>query len=584
MKKPLLYTLSFLSLGAMQLSAANPVMIPEFYSMKISADGKWIASDTGLGMTEVYNTSHTPDDIEGYEGFNLGNGNSFAADGTLVGSTESDVALIVKDGEMSTPASLAALAFCGLHSITPDGSRICGLVGNPEGTLPMYVPMYCDLGADGEYGEPVILPYPEKDFFGATPQYSSAVWMSSDGKVISGQVVDDSGMFIYPIVYRQGEDGKWSYTLPTASLFNPDGIVLPPNPGEFTATQPQPIDYMTAEMRVKFNNDYEEFEASGYMGTDPYEHLDEYMSAEKYAEYQGAMDDFVKKMNEYNEASSKYYSTRATILESSLPFVQNAFAMNAAGTMMAAVSEVFVDDPMSWFPKQVMTTYLFDLTSDKITKIDSKYDNLIANQVLADGTVISSTPAMSSDGLPPRTYVLAPGASEYEPLYDYVLAKYPAVGAWMKENLTKEIVVGYEQDEEGNFKFDDEGNPIPVFDQTLMSGHAVVSDDFSVLSGGLWAYTYSPDYTYESYVITDMSGTSGVKTIVNAKSNVKFIRGGVIETNEHVSDISVADLSGRTVFKAEKANGAVRTGLNNGIYVVTYTDATGHRVSKKARF
>ena len=111
------------------------------------------------------------------------------------------------------------------HGITPDGKVICGVVGNDDVSLDatniMSLPAVWYLQDDGTYGEPVVLPHPEKDFTGRVPQYVSAISISDDGKTVVGQVRDYRGSMEEPIVYTCNDKGEWSYTLICPELINP---------------------------------------------------------------------------------------------------------------------------------------------------------------------------------------------------------------------------------------------------------------------------------------------------------------------------------------------------------------------------
>ena len=92
------------------------------------------------------------------------------------------------DGKQWVPEVFNQQISGSLHSITPDGSRVCGMIGG--GSAYRNLPIYCDIDANGNFSEPQVLPFPDKDFFGSRPQYCSATWMSDDGKTVAGQVKD----------------------------------------------------------------------------------------------------------------------------------------------------------------------------------------------------------------------------------------------------------------------------------------------------------------------------------------------------------------------------------------------------------
>lgn len=88
---------------------------------------------------------------------------------------------------------------------------------------------------------------------------------------------------------------------------------------------------------------------------------------------------------------------------------------------------------------------------------------------------------------------------------------------------------------------------------------------------------------YLTYLFTDLVG-SGVKAVSTDNSIVKATRGGILTINGSVSDLGVFDISGRQLFKTDKAQGTVITNVKNGIYVLSYTDKEGKKVSTKVVF
>lgn len=439
----------------------------------------------------------------------------------------------------------------------------------------MYVPFYIDLNESGEYGDPVYLPYPEKDFVGTVPQYVNAVWISNDGKTILGQVIDDSGMYIYPIVFKADASGEWSYTLPTESLWNPNHIELPENPGDFDLEWVDPLSYMTPEQEEAYQEAYNAWVASGY-NSELYPDYTDFMSEEDKEAYEKAAAEYDEAAAIYNEKIYAYLDARSLIYEESVPFLQNGFAMNADGTKFAAAAESYVEDPMSWWPVTVYETYLFDIVNGTFTKIESQYTDIVPNQVLADGTVIGSTPANGFAMTPPLSYVYLPGTSDYVPFEEYLATTNPEAAEWVKNNLECQVEVDYDPE-----------TWEPIYEDMISTGHISVSDDFSVVVGGMFAYMLPDEelaeYGYLTYVFTDLK-TSAVSAVAASNSDVKALRGGVLAVSNSVSDLAVYDLSGRKLFNAAKAKGNVNTNLNSGIYVVTYKDMEGHKLSKKVTF
>lgn len=563
--------------GAGAYAATTPEILPMFYARYVSIDGKWLTGELPDGSTLLYDRTTSPEYAGVFEEVYLGNGNMIALDGTCVGSTYLDESVLFKGDEMIYVDALFDYNFSTLNGITPDGSRICGVVSDSERKM-MYVPMYMDRDENGEYTQVNLLPHPDKDFIGTAPQYCSAIWISEDGKTILGQVVDDSGMYMYPIVYRQDASGEWSYTLPSESLWNPNNIVLPENPGEFDMKVPEVKDYMTAENREKYEADYIAWQQSGYQDDlYPDNHLEDYMSPEEYAAYEAYYNEYNEAAAIYDAKNMAYLEARAQIYDESTPFIQNACAMNVKGTKFVSTAVRYEPDPMGWGVKEFYTNYIFDIEAGSFEKIESKYSNVMGHQILANGDILACTPAnVYVTGLPTVSYAYRHGSEDFIPFEEYLAESNPAAAEWIKEDLTADILTGY-----------DEETYEEIYTSMVVSGIVSASDDFTTVAGGVFAFML-PDAEMQelqfiTYLFTDLKG-SGVKAVDADNSIVKASRGGILSITGSVSDLRICDISGRQLFKSAKAQGTVNTNVKNGIYVLTYSDKEGNKVSTKVVF
>lgn len=559
MKKFLLTGLAGLLTTGMAV-AAEPIVLHEFYTNAISPDGNWIVNDVSAGQMTIYNLAEKSS--KDYADFMQGNGNKINNAGTLVGSMNDCGALIFK-GEIKIPTEFTAVyPYSSLHGISADGSRACGLVSNIDNTQGyegcMYIPVYVEIDADGNILKINELPTPEKDLFGMTPQYHSAVWISDDGKRILGQQIDNSGMFISPIVYTEDADGKWSYSLPTEPMFNPDHIEIPEYPGDFTLPYPEAQDYMSVEEKEAYDVAYEDWIASQYQ--DPYPEPIDFMSEENAARYQKDLDDYNTAANEYNMKFNDYTNAINAIAESSLPGTQNSLTLSADGKKCVIPCYKLVDKG-GFFPEEVYLNYVFNLENGGYEVIPNTInDQILAGQILENGAIIGSTPASLFGGLPPRTYIYLPGADDFVSLEDFLQKENPEYSSWMVENLSKDIEVDFDPE-----TYD------PIYEKIILSGHAVASNDMKTISGGIMAYYFETgpfsDDTYASYIFTDVN-VSSLKSVENNALNIKALKGGVIIIDGEQVDLKVFDIAGRKVFSADKVNGSISTGLNNGIYIV----------------
>lgn len=535
MKKKLLFCLG-IGITAAAFAQSEPVILSEFYSQRISPDGNVIVSE-GFESTEIYNVA--ADKRTSFESFRLGSGNCVSGDGSiLVVNTESDIPVLIINGEEQDVSSITEVyQSSNFNAITADGSRIAGWVFNqeltdesndPDAGSTMYVPMYVDLAKDGTLGEVKLLPYPKTDWLGKAPQYVTASYISNNGKTILGFVMDNSGMAVYPIVYKESADGEWSYTLPTESLINPNKLPFPEDPGDFDVTPIEFQDYMTEDEYAAYQKAYEDWVAGGYQGEYPEE--SNYMTEEEKAAYNEAVDIYNEKAKEYNEKFEKYYEDLSIIQQESTFFLQNGYAMDPEGKIVALASEkeYIIENEESEWPEfeTHYPTYILDLESLEIKEVKDmgtgRYP--IPGQVLSNGTVIASTPQprmWDALQLPPQGYVLLPGAEQYIPVEEQLAIINPEAVAWLENNYKKSITIGYNWETEEELK-----------ETMLMTGHICVSDDWSVVSGGVLAYLINSGEeveegeeepnTLESYVIqSDISGVSAI-AVDSKLENVKY--------------------------------------------------------------
>ena len=273
------------------INAQKPKVYPDNAFRWLSPNGIYAVSSLYETLT-IHNlvTGEENEYVEEYFG---GNGNAVSNNGIVVGSSAlTESAAYWKNGQWYDIESAAGRTLSYANGISIDGSRIVGTVspdsyaGDFEGL--MLVPCYWDVQEDGTVGELHLLPFPNKDLTGRTPQYVTAISVSNDGKTIAGQIQDFSGFIVQPIIYQQNEDGEWNYTLIQNDLYHPEGIVLPEDPGDFEGTEPSYEDYMTEEELAAY------LEAvDNYYNSQPiYPEFTDFMSEEERAAYLAAVEEF----------------------------------------------------------------------------------------------------------------------------------------------------------------------------------------------------------------------------------------------------------------------------------------------------
>lgn len=477
-----------------QLDWGGVPVIPDSYAHKVSKDGTFVAGETTDGGFFTHNTKTGEEHYYGecYGGM----GNSIAENGWMVASYKiTSKGVILTDGKIKEIPSLRKYSESYLYGITWDATRLCGIVINPnlynqdflnpdfEGQ--MYVPVYMDISSEGEISEPVFLPYPKKDLFQAPPQYCSAVWISDDGKTIVGQVIDNTGFYIYPIVYKQDAEGEWSCSLPSEDLFNMTHMKVPTYP-HFEMQVKQVQDFMTDDEKKEFDAAL----ADPYFDGDPYDMLEFFMTPdelEEYYEWYAAYMDYSYYYSE--EVLPVYYAEMSKLIQNSVFFVQNAMAVNSEGTLLATPRDVAYWMDNSSMPVRCMVPYLFNLEDGSYQQLAGDYSSLNPNQILSDGTVICSSNRGNGAVV---SSVKTPESEEFVPIEQWLYSFNPAFTQWMNDYLHHDVAVGVNGD-----------NSIR-YEEITVSGLVSVSDDVSVVAAGVDGWSWDLETgMYFTYVLTD---------------------------------------------------------------------------------
>lgn len=569
MKKTLLFGLAFTA-GAGSLMAATftePKIYEDFYFKAISADGRIAVSET-YGTLAIFDLQSDADPIifqEDWEQqltFSLGLGNAITADGSIIlGSTKENTNAAYYENGVWTDLSVPSPEQINLsNGITPDGSRICGTTGLNEISLDedniMQIPAYWDRNADGSgYGECHQLPYPEKDFFGEVPQYITAISISADGKTIVGQVTSGNGRMQVPIIYTEDENGEWSYTLPTESLFNPDKIEPVEKPGEYPKS-PSAEDFMTEEEITAYNdamaayiedwenNDYPEYE--------------NFMTDEEWEEYQAAMAVYEEEYAKWDEELEVYFEYLNQLIESSPNFLFNNILLSPDGKSIISTLEAEDpnSDPMSWFESKLYTPCSIDIATGELTKVDTEISCLMSG--VADNGIILAGSSMMGMSMDRVGYVIKDG--EVQTITEYLAAISPEYKTWIDENLTYEVVVGYDEETWDEY-----------YEEMTFTGALVATPDMSVIissNDAPW------DALVGQSVIFDLTGDSSVKT-VNVANEIYVSANGIVNVPAGYASLEVYNLGGACVKSVANPNGEIALGVPAGAYVVKATRADG---------
>lgn len=554
--------------GSVLTTSAADFKDPEFYSNTaiqcVSPNGKWAVSeiygtvtminiDNGSNFTFEAGETGTPYHI-------LGLGNVLTDDGLLLCATDmSSDASYYENGEWKLlDTGNIQSGNSNANGITPDGKRICGNLGLRSTTLEdvtMVVPAIWDRQSDGSYGKYVLLPHPELDFTGRAPQYITAVAISDDGHTVVGQIVDCRGAFLSPIVYLEDADGKWSYTLPTDHLMNPDGVKIPENPGESPA-MPQPADYLSPEQYEAYTQAYNEWIASGY-AQELFPDAMDFMTDEKRTEYEADTAAYDTALAAWSEKYSTFDEAYWNIVTASPNFQFNQVALSPDGKFFAMTNTIEDDsDPTSWMPVTINHVWEFEIGTEKITK----YEDLeLSVKTYGDNCILAVETDANTGCF--NGYLLQDGKATS--LYDFLCAKDDMIKEWVDLNMTHDTEV-----------YDWENDVVSVQSLTF-TGLPVASRDMGVIAS--WTQSVWGDYSPESYLF-DFRDPSRIKTVAaGIKSDSKVIVGA--DGNLHVADgvtrLTIYGLNGECLMLQDSPGNTVECGLASGVYIVKTDNVDG---------
>lgn len=426
MKKSLIMLSALLLplLGMAQSSDVNNEWVKNIYILRMSPNGQWLGSMAGnaavinfpSGEPQYYDTSY------------IGLGNSVANTGVTVGSSDGDIASVMIGGKTIVPDAINPdkYWFCGLNAITPDGTKVCGIVNNTSGNPIRYIPFVASINPEGVVSDVTILPYPELDFFNAEPAFVTAVWISDDGKTVAGQVVDWRGMYSYPIVFSEAADGKWSYKLPSAALFNPSHIEIPANPWREGEEEPEPEEFMSGAKKAAYLKAYEEFSTNGGPEPNPLE----YMTDDQKIDYQRAVTKYNVWFNAHIPEIKAYEAIYSQVLENTPTFFDNELALSPDGkTLMLHGGLTNKQGEI------VGKIYSFDCVKNELSTIyDTPTGQYFPQQILPDGTMLATKGLMDV----PNALIYQPGSTIGLSVQDYLADMgYPELAEWLEKLCSK---------------------------------------------------------------------------------------------------------------------------------------------------
>lgn len=401
-----------------------------------------------------------------------GNGHALSSQGTLVGYDGYNACYWVKGGlKVVLPNTAdAGTIDSDASAITDDGKYIAGsLATNAKSAYDglQSFPVLWTRQSDGSYSVEK-LPFPAKDFSGRDPQHVTVNDISNDGKTLVGMIVDYSGFFIYPIVYKKGEDGTWSYKVIGENIVWDGELakqILPEPTIPSDKWFPQPEQYYTKADTIAYNNAVDEYRDkldqvnAGLIPRDslPVYPLKWMYVSENKAKWQADSLLYEQQCKQYYvdfDAYQKsfYASTKG------ISFLQNNFYISRngkyLGTTISRVLSSEADDPeMGGFGGEVVyNPVLFDLTQD--TLIANVREDLTQHSttcVTDDGTLFAASPMLDYVR---NTYVVKPNAEEpVLNFYDYINQRSEAAGLFLKTKYSFDVPteVGGDDGDDGDF-------------------------------------------------------------------------------------------------------------------------------------
>lgn len=566
MIKSLLLT-SALMLGVFSAYAfVEPKTYENVTFQGISPNGNIIASecngnynifDLANGKEYSYNT--TGEDPY----YTSGLGNIVSNNGIVLASTRSICdAAYWENGEWKQLDAEGAVSNSFANGITPDGARICGSLGIAESSIEesnmMLVPVYWDRNADGTYGKYTILPHPDRDLFGSVPQSVTANYISDDGKTIAGQVVDGTGFINMPIVYRQDNEGKWSYKLLLEDSFIPEGMVLPEDPGEAPAC-PLETDYMTPEEIAAYDEAYQAYIDSNY--SNPYPEYKDFMTDEEIAAYEAAYAEYQPLFEEWSKKSDAYYEAFEAIINAAPMFETNFVFLTPDGkTYLSSVKSA--DDSNPWAPS-FFTPWAINIEDGSVSKFETGGKSMMISSV-PNSKYCFATSGINT--VPIVSYILSLADGSVTSVENYLSSLSPELAEWIDINLRHEVEIPNWETEES------------TFESLLYTGIARASADMSTLA--IW-----DDGSWGSWicggVIFDLSQYSGISApSVTDNANIWIDNDGNLIVDGDVTNVDVYDLNGRRVLSTNKS-GSTPCLLAKGIYIVKATTADGNSFTAK---
>ncbi len=472
MKRFLLSLAAASLLCGIAIAQEEPGMVlSEYRIVKLSPNGTWAVNEHSYLGYSILNLE-TLEDSEWYlygennECYDAGLGNSISNNGITVASYDyyDPVAMYYENGvwtELPLPSGCPTGTRYTAHGITPDGTRICGWIDLGTQTAPCIWTRQ----ENGTYN-PIILPYPKKDFTGELAQYICAVCISADGKMVFGQMIDNGGFVRVPVVFSEDAEGNWTYTcLGAKELFHEGEIEMPEIPeGLVQPMAPNYADYMTEEEYTAYMQAFTDYQ-NGL--TDVAPAWADYASPEAVDKYFADLAKFEEEDAAYNEYYIPWLESYYAYVLSTPDYMANRICASPNGRYYATTEIIAVEDEKTFEIYETYRTVVFDTTTGEHTFVPSER-NIYITQIKDDGSILGTSPA---GGYESCAYIHIPGTDGFMRLEEYYATKCPALATWIADNLTFDVPTYVEDPDTHEW--------VTEYVEKVITGSPCANEDFS---------------------------------------------------------------------------------------------------------
>lgn len=559
MKKLITMALGISLFSMSALAQTTPAILPGVPFYAISPDGKMAVSENCI----IVDFSDNNKQYNYSEQYGPGSSNCISNTGVVVGyQVGTERGAYWQNGKWNLLPMTDGSISCYARGITPDGSMIVGTIaptnyaGDYEGL--MLNPCVWYRQSDGSYSDPVRLPYPDKDFTGRSPQYVTAVVASNDGKRIAGQIQDFSGFVAQPLVYDLNPDGTWTYTKLLEDLYHPEGIEIP----EVIEEAPDFYDFMTPDEIAAYEQALNLWNLLGNGDYSTYPNIYDFMLPSEYEEYYEAL-------TLWNEESEEYYLTLEKVYAAVPTFSFNNVIANSDITLYASTDAKGFYDESTGLSEQKNIIYVIDVESGDYTKYPGEGAfELQATSLSDNGTLFARY--RDTDYNIFNGYILLPGETEFQSLYEYVAEIDPSLGSWMSENMTHDYTAVNTED-------------WTEYKATILAtGVPHVTPDMSVIALAQYNFwDYNSNVEYYGYLISP-AGLAGIEDITNDDFvGIYPLAGGSLAIKGEVASLEIYSMEGKKMLSIKNPGDRIDTSLPSGLYVVTSKTLSGQNAMKK---